>query len=145
MESFPTTDQEGTITWRSEEGVVHREDGPAITFDDGTEEWYLDGIPHNPNGPAITDSLGNKKWYYKGMKHRVGGPAIEFSNGDYVYYYEDLLHREDGPASSMGGELVWFLHGKVVYSDMTDTNPDFEDADLSEALKQSIIKYRLKS
>jgi hypothetical protein len=33
--------------------VLHREDGPAIEFNDGGREWMIDGKLHRTNGPAV--------------------------------------------------------------------------------------------
>lgn len=33
----------GSIIYVSERGKLHREDGPAITYPDGTKKWYLHG------------------------------------------------------------------------------------------------------
>ena len=34
-------------------GELHRDNGPAIEWEDGTKEWYIDGNIHRENGPAI--------------------------------------------------------------------------------------------
>jgi hypothetical protein len=35
---------DGEVYWYNEEGVVHREDGPAITYPTGEINWFLNGI-----------------------------------------------------------------------------------------------------
>ena len=47
-------------------GKRHREDGPAIEWDDGSKEWYLNGKRHRVNEPAIVRSDGSKSWYLYG-------------------------------------------------------------------------------
>tara|TARA_B110000503_G_C6875204_1_gene300348 strand:+ start:85 stop:342 length:258 start_codon:yes stop_codon:yes gene_type:complete len=49
-------------------GLLHREDGPAIEFSNGDKSWYLNGERHREDGPAIELFYGHKVWYYKG-KH----------------------------------------------------------------------------
>jgi hypothetical protein len=34
------------IEWRNENGLLHREDGPAIEYLNGDKEWYLNGMEH---------------------------------------------------------------------------------------------------
>ena len=35
---------DGTVTFRDEDGRLHREDGPAATYPDGREIWFIDGV-----------------------------------------------------------------------------------------------------
>lgn len=54
-------------------GVPHREDGPAIEFQNGTKSWYLHGKRHRTNGPAIENSLGIRNpaaWRVDGVQYR---------------------------------------------------------------------------
>jgi hypothetical protein len=46
--------------------ILHREDGPAIEYFEGSKEWYLNGKLHREDGPAIEDSDGRKYWYLNG-------------------------------------------------------------------------------
>ena len=52
--------------YRNSEGQLHREDGPAIEFANGTKKWFLDGIRHREDGPAIEYTDGDKEWYLNG-------------------------------------------------------------------------------
>ena len=36
-------DRVGAIRYRNSDDQLHREDGPAVEWEDGTSEWYLDG------------------------------------------------------------------------------------------------------
>ena len=36
-------DQDGVVRYRNSDGLLHREDGPAIEGADGTRFWYLNG------------------------------------------------------------------------------------------------------
>lgn len=33
----------GDVVWNDLLGKIHREDGPAVIFADGTENWYYNG------------------------------------------------------------------------------------------------------
>lgn len=46
--------------------VLHRENGPAVEYEDGSEEWYLEGKLHRVDGPAIIDAVtGDADWCIK--------------------------------------------------------------------------------
>lgn len=64
---------------------LHREEGPAVEYLDGTKEWYKNGLRHREDGPAVEDSEGDKEWYLNGKAHREDGPAIEHPNGYKVW------------------------------------------------------------
>jgi hypothetical protein len=53
-------------------GNLHREDGPACEYIDGTRCWYLNG-----------------------RRHRIDGPAIEYANGDRYWYLNDEEYTEE--------------------------------------------------
>ena len=42
---------------------LHREDGPACEWADGTKEWWLNDQLHREDGPAIERANGTKLWY----------------------------------------------------------------------------------
>ncbi|WP_459190596.1 hypothetical protein [Ralstonia pseudosolanacearum] len=68
----------------------------------GVTFWYLNGILHREDGPAVADGFGQKAWYKHGQLHREEGPAIEWSDGrvswalfdEYVSEEEFNLYRE---------------------------------------------------
>ena len=67
---------------------LHCEDGPAVTWNNGTEEWFLDGLRHREDGPAVERRDGYKEWWIRGSRHRMGGHAIEYSNGIKEWWIE---------------------------------------------------------
>ena len=96
-------------------GKLHREDGPAVEWDDGTKEWYHNGKCHREDGPAIECAGGTKYWYRNGECHREDGPAIERSNGTKYWYRNGECHREDGPAVEWpDGDKYWYRNGEQV-------------------------------
>ncbi len=48
--------------------ILHREEGPAIIFPDGTEEWYCWGSLHRIDGYAATYPDGKKECYIYGKQ-----------------------------------------------------------------------------
>lgn len=72
--------------YRNELGQLHRLDGPAIEYADGSKEWSQNGQFHLVDGPAIEYADGTKAWYYHDQCYRVDGPAIEYANGIKLWY-----------------------------------------------------------
>jgi hypothetical protein len=52
--------------WFNENSAFHREDGPAVEYIDGDQEWYINGKLHREDGPAVVWANGYKVWYYNG-------------------------------------------------------------------------------
>ena len=45
METYKVTVEYGTTKWYDfESGKLHREDGPACEYDDGSKRWFLNGV-----------------------------------------------------------------------------------------------------
>lgn len=45
---------------------LHREDGPAVEWGNGTKFWYRNGKFHREGGPACEYIDGTKFWYLNG-------------------------------------------------------------------------------
>ena len=69
-------------------GVIHREDGPAIEYHNGDKLWYINGHLHREDGPAA-EQYGDKAWCLHGKIHRENGPAIERADGSKQYWVND--------------------------------------------------------
>jgi hypothetical protein len=69
------------IVYQNEQGLLHRTDGPAIEWNDGTKEWYINGQRHRTDRPAIEWSIGTRSWWINGKFHRVDGHKSWFING----------------------------------------------------------------
>lgn len=95
--------------------ILHREDGPAVEFPDGSKSWYINNMLHREDGPAIESINGPKHWFVYGKRHRIDGPSVEFPNGDRYWYVNNKLHREDGPAVESPFENpsinTWWING----------------------------------
>jgi hypothetical protein len=107
-----------------ENGELHNDNGPAITYENGTKVWYQHGKMHRIGGPALEYSDGTGWWYINGMRHRIDGPAWTDANGKQEWYFEDRWHRIDGPAviTPLNGqqnqirtyEYEWYINGRNV-------------------------------
>ena len=78
-------------------GDKHHDHGPAVILIDGTHKWYLNGKRHRPDGPAVDRPNGVQEWYIHGKRHRIGGPALIYPDAK-VWFVNGQRHREDGPA-----------------------------------------------
>jgi len=81
----------------------------------GTERWFLNGLLHRLDGPAVSWSDGEQRWYQDGQQHRLDGPAAISADGAEAWYLNGLLHREDGPAAIYSdGTRYWYLDGQRI-------------------------------
>lgn len=79
----------------------------------GDVYWYVNGTFHRNDAPAIEYQDGTMLWYANGEKHREDGPACELSDGSKFWYRNGLRHREDGPANEyFDGTVSWYLNGR---------------------------------
>ena len=63
---------------------------PEYVIDtDGTKRWYLNGLLYREDGPAVEYANGNKSWYINGEYHREDGPAIEYADGEKKWWLND--------------------------------------------------------
>jgi hypothetical protein len=86
----------------------------VITWDDETKTWYdSNDKPHRDDGPAVIYADGGEEWYQHGVRHRDDGPAAIFADGDKSWWQHGKLHRTDGPAHECAnGTQSWCLYGK---------------------------------
>lgn len=77
-------------------GKVHRKEGPAEIWGDGSTVWRLNGKPHRVDGPAYEHPDGEKQWFLNGKYHRMDGPAIEYFDGSKHYWiHDEPIHDEN--------------------------------------------------
>jgi len=107
---------EQVVRWYNEEGIIHRDEGPALEWKNGHKYWYQKGLLHRDNGPAIEDTDGSKSWYQKGLLHREDGPAKIYADGSKLWYEKGRLHRLDGPAIIYTDNRndYWYINGKLL-------------------------------
>lgn len=82
------TDHDGIRRYRNDQRQLHRPDGPAVEWPDGTCFWYLDGQPHRDDGPAVEWADGGQEWWRHSERHRVGGPANIRPDGRRWWYLD---------------------------------------------------------
>jgi hypothetical protein len=56
----------GTKVWRNRKGILHRTNGPAAEYADGSKEWWVKGRIHRIDGPAVEWSNNHKEWWVEG-------------------------------------------------------------------------------
>ena len=59
---------EDMTKWFNMEDQIHRLDGPAVEWSNGTKEWYVNGQIHRLDGPAVEWSDGHKEWFVNGQE-----------------------------------------------------------------------------
>ena len=63
--------KDGIIRWYSTRITMqlHREDGPSVTYPDGTNFWHRHGELHREDGPAIMYPNGSMIWAWRGTTY----------------------------------------------------------------------------
>ena len=91
-----------------------------VTVNQGGTFWKLNGKLHREDGPACEYANGTKCWYINGKHHREDGPAIEYADGDKVWYInseeltEDEFNQRTNPVVEMTIAEIELLVGKRV-------------------------------
>ncbi len=67
-----------------------------VTVDnEGIIRWCQNGLLHRLDGPAVEWANGSKVWCQNGKYHRLDGPAIEYANGDKYWYIDDVEYTKE--------------------------------------------------
>jgi len=74
---------------------LHRLDGPAVEYADGSKMWYVDGQLHRLDGPAFEAADGCKYWYVDGQLHRLDGPAVQYADGRKYWFVDGKSLSEE--------------------------------------------------
>ena len=64
----PKIDSEGNKCWFNNDVELHREDGPAIEYADGSTYWYVNGKIHRLDGPAGEYADGTCDYWINGQQ-----------------------------------------------------------------------------
>jgi hypothetical protein len=99
----PVIDKDGAKTWYNGNGLIHREDGPAVIHKDGLiysitsgyQAYYMHGKRHKEDGPAYIHEDGSKSWWINGLIHRENGPAVIYTDGTKRWFLNDKEYTED--------------------------------------------------
>ena len=94
MEEYTVKVYKNRIEWY-QNNKLHRLDGPAIEWDDGSKFWYQNDKVHRLNGPACECADGTKYWYQNDKRHRLDGPACEYANGTKHWWVEGKQYTEE--------------------------------------------------
>lgn len=62
-------DKKGNRFWFNKKHEFHRIGGPAIEWNNGDKEWYINDTLYRENGPAIEDRDGDRFWYLNGKEY----------------------------------------------------------------------------
>lgn len=62
-------------------GILHRDDGPAVEQTNGTRQWFVHGMRHCADGPAIRERHGYCEWWTNNTYVRSDG---RWTNTNYV-------------------------------------------------------------
>ena len=125
---YIVTDAKGdTLYFKdSKHTILHRDNGPAVEYKDGSEAWYKDNELHRVGGPAITLLLTSGNPFYTMM--------ITLHAGDKAWYQNNYLHRTDGPAVERhNGQKLWYINGNRL------TPEEVEEHKKKNAIKKEII------
>jgi len=88
-------DSHGTKFWKNSLGELHRDNGPAVIYKNGTKAWYQNDKLHRLYEPAIINYNGRKEWYQNGKRHRENGPAIIYPDGTKIWYQNGEEYSEE--------------------------------------------------
>lgn len=123
------------IIYLDNNGYVHRDEEPAVIYEDdyiyvnhgiighdtrpaakynGVELWYKNGKMHREDGPSrVTSDI--EEWYLNGRLHREDGPAVTHFKLNIFYWYKNgKLHRSDGPAQYNDHINNYYISGELV-------------------------------
>jgi hypothetical protein len=92
--TYLVTVNEDRTEWRKAD-QLHREDGPAVEYKDGSKEYWQNNQLHRTDGPALEWKDGSKSWWKNGLRHREDGPAIEWNNGVKDHYLNDEYYSKE--------------------------------------------------
>ena len=89
--------ENGTFWYKEGTTIHHRENGPAIEYDN-IKQWYYEGKRHRENGPAY-EAHGVRTWWRHGKRHREDGPAVEYTSRpervEWWYEGRNFINKED--------------------------------------------------
>ena len=79
MKTYKVEVTDKATKWYNESNQLHREDGPAIKYANGSKFYFINGKLHREDGPAV--------------KYEIGSSGYE--NGDKLYYINGKLLTEE--------------------------------------------------
>lgn len=64
VDDQPVETEDGELRWYKD-GMLHRENGPAVVYQNGDGDWYCNGRPHRTDGPSFSNPIG---WFIGGVR-----------------------------------------------------------------------------
>ena len=95
LKSHVVVDGGRVIRYYNSDNQLHRINGPAAIYPNGTEFWCQNGEYHRKDGPALNWYNGAKEWYQNDKPHRLDGPAVIWPNGDRFWYIDGIRYPEE--------------------------------------------------
>jgi hypothetical protein len=86
--------ENGVYILQDDNGLAHREEGPAIIWPNGKCIWCRHGQYHRDDGPAVVCPDGTQEWFLKDVRHREDGPAAIYPDGTRDWYTNGYWLRE---------------------------------------------------
>lgn len=68
-------------------GKIHRDNGPAVKYGDGSEHYYINNKIHREDGAAIENPSGYKEWWFNGGYYGCGN---DFTNESWAAHLTTL-------------------------------------------------------
>ena len=66
-----TKSRTGQTEWLNSHGQPHRLGAPAIITDGGTKFWFVNGLLHREDGPAVEYANGRTEFWLNGLPRKV--------------------------------------------------------------------------
>lgn len=73
----------GIRRYYNHSGQLHREDGPAVIWRDGSEAWFHNGKLHRTTGPAVALTNRTTTWWIHG---------VQYTKQEYYLQIKTLAH-----------------------------------------------------
>ncbi len=117
--------QKNCLRW-TKNGQMHRENGPAVEYDNGDCEWFINGVRHREDGPAIIRTTENKKsdlndFHYHASVGFFPARSTKFVKSE-EWWVNGKLHRENEPAI-----IKSYTFPKLVYLNTEEYNTSCVD------------------
>ena len=116
--------------------ILHREDGPAVEYADGSKMWYFNGNRHREDGPAIIHHSGHSEWWVEGnpltkvqwLNRNKEGSDYQVGGSHYaIQYIQPWDYME---ACMSEEEFKGYLRGNVIkYVSRYDKKGGLQDID----------------
>jgi len=97
-------------TYYDDNGRIHREGGPAVVWDNGSEEWWLNGVRHRVGGPALL--VAQEIPVISEFPHILESNVSFWAADSRLFFVCGKIHRLDGPAVMVGEENHYYIGGK---------------------------------